>query len=128
MANMALNQYRIKLSVENAGGCADTSEITICYKDTVILYVPSAFTPNNDGLNDAFEWNSFGCSQIKVHIYNRWGEIIFKSFDLNGSWVGKINGNDCPEGIYIAYIEYRGLRVATKTLTQSIMLLRKSDK
>ncbi len=127
-ADMALNQYRIKLTVENAGGCSDTSEITICYKDTVILYVPSAFTPNNDGLNDVFQWNSFGSSQIAVNIYNRWGEIIFISNDINGFWDGKINGIDCPEGIYIAYIKYRGKRVATKTLTQSLMLLRKSEK
>jgi gliding motility-associated-like protein len=114
--------------VENAGGCKDTAEIKLCYTDTVILYVPSAFTPNNDGLNDNFQWNSYGCSQINVHIYNRWGEIIYQSKDLNGFWDGKINGIDCPEGIYVAYIEYRGLRVATKTLAQSIMLLRKSDK
>lgn len=127
-ASDALNRYSIQLAVENAGGCKDTSEINICYKDTVILYVPSAFTPNNDGLNDDFQWNSYGCTKINVQIYNRWGEIIYKSSDLKGHWDGKVNGIDCPEGVYIAYIEYRGLRVATKTLTQSIMLLRKSDK
>lgn len=122
------SKYNIKLSVENPIGCKDTAEIKICYKDTVILYIPTAFTPNNDGLNDVFHWTSFGCTQIGVIIYNRWGEMIHKSNDLNGIWDGKINGNDCPEGVYVVYVEYRGLRFAKKTLTQSIMLLRNINK
>jgi hypothetical protein len=127
-ADFNQSKYNIKLAVENAIGCKDTAEIKICYKDTVILYMPTAFTPNNDGLNDVFQWMSFGCNEIGVIIYNRWGEIIHKSNDLNGNWDGKINGNDCPEGVYVVYIEYRGLRFAKKTLTQSIMLLRNINK
>ena len=127
-ADFKQSKYNIKLSVENPIGCKDTAEIKICYKDTVILYIPTAFTPNNDGLNDVLQWTSFGCNEIGIIIYNRWGEIIHKSNELNGIWDGKINGNDCQEGVYVVYIEYKGLRFAKKTLTQSIMLLRNINK
>ena len=127
-ADFKLNKYEIKLAVENNIGCKDTAEIKICYKDTVILYIPTAFTPNNDGLNDVFHWSSYGCTQIDISIYNRWGEIIYKSNDLNGFWDGKINEYDCPEGAYVVYVEYRGLRFAKKTLTQSLILLRNINK
>jgi gliding motility-associated-like protein len=127
-ADFKQNKYDIKLAVENNIGCKDTAEIKICYKDTVILYIPTAFTPNNDGLNDVFHWTSFGCTQIGLIIYNRWGEIIHKSNDLDGFWDGKFNGYDFPEGAYVVYIEYRGLRFAKKTLTQSLILLRNINK
>lgn len=127
-ADFKLNKYEIKLAVENNIGCKDTAEIKICYKDTVILYIPTAFTPNNDGLNDVFHWSSYGCTQIDISIYNRWGEIIYKSNDLNGFWDGKINEYDCPEGAYVVYVEYRGLRFAKKTLIQSLILLRNINK
>ena len=127
-ADFKQSKYNIKLSVENPIGCKDTAEIKICYKDTVILYIPTAFTPNNDGLNDVLQWTSFGCNEIGIIIYNRWGEIIHKSNELNGIWDGKINGNDCQEGVYVVYVEYKGLRFAKKTLSQSVLLLRNINK
>ncbi len=122
------SKLNLKLAVSNLGGCSDTSEIDLCFKDTIILYIPTAFSPNGDKLNDEFIWKNYGASKISVSIYNRWGEIIYKSNDMNGSWDGKVNGVDCPEGLYIAYIEYRGNRVANKVFTQTLMLLRNIDK
>lgn len=112
----------------NDGGCKDTAEVSLCYQDTVILYIPTAFSPNGDYLNDEFEWRNYGATKVNVRIFNRWGEIIHSSNDLKGKWNGKINGIDCPEGIYIAYIEYRGQRVANKVFSQSFLLLRNIDK
>lgn len=122
------NKVTLKLAVQNSGGCADTSEVDLCFKDTVILYIPSAFSPNGDMMNDEFTWKSYGANQTAVSIYDRWGEIIFRSTNLNGSWDGTINGIDCPEGLYIVYVEYKGNRVANKVFTQSLMLLRNIDK
>ncbi len=124
----ASNKHNFKLVVENGGRCRDTSEVNLCFKDTILLYIPTAFSPNGDGLNDDFEWNNFGATKIKVRIFNRWGEIIHESTDLKGSWNGQLNGVPCPEGLYIAYIEYRGSRVANKVFSQSFLLLRNIDK
>ena len=126
--NGSLNRYSLKLAVMNDGGCKDTAEVSLCFQDTVILYIPTAFSPNGDYLNDEFEWRNYGATKVNVRIFNRWGEIIHSSNDLNGKWNGKINGIDCPEGIYIAYIEYRGQRVANKVFSQSFLLLRNIDK
>jgi len=89
-------------------------------KDTVILkglcagnkiFIPSAFTPNRDGLNDRFTVNGMGISIVKsLRIYNRWGEIVFerKNFypnDRNAGWDGKYGGIDQPAEAYVYFAE-----------------------
>lgn len=67
-----------------------------------IVYVPTAFTPNNDGLNDAFKIKVIGETAIKhFRIYNRWGQVIFDDADLNHHWNGKLKGTEIPVGVYI---------------------------
>lgn len=88
-------------------GCsaADTIEVRKdCYVD-----LPNAFSPNGDGINDYFLPRSLlakGLLVFKMTIYNRWGQEVFATSELNGrGWDGRFNGKEQPEGVYIYLIE-----------------------
>lgn len=72
----------------------------ICGEEDPVIEIPNVFTPNNDGINDLFSISAEGYENAALTIYNRWGEIVFKTTDLNLSWDGKKNGRDCSEGTY----------------------------
>jgi len=117
-------RYKVRLSVSNDGGCTDTAEAWLCYKDTVILYVPTAFTPNEDGRNDQLDFHVYGSTQVDIRIYNRWGQEVFRSDDPAAQWDGTYNGEPCQEGVYALFIKYRGRRQAPRTYAGTITLLR----
>ena len=99
---------RYSLTVSNEPlGCSTTETIKItkdCYID-----IPNAFAPNGDGHNDYFfprQLLSQKIKQFKVQIFNRWGELIFETTNINGrGWDGKFNGKNQPEGIYVYLID-----------------------
>jgi len=67
------------------------------------LFLPKAFTPNNDGINDIFRPRSDCISNYEMKIFNRWGEMVFKGNEQNIGWNGKFKGRNCPAEVY-AYI------------------------
>jgi gliding motility-associated-like protein len=64
------------------------------------IYLPSAFTPNGDGLNDTFGAVGEGIEVYQLKIYNRWGQIIFSSKNVDYKWDGLHNGRQVPQGEY----------------------------
>ncbi|MBI5219498.1 MAG: choice-of-anchor L domain-containing protein [Bacteroidia bacterium] len=90
----AIGTYNVSLLVQTMYGCKDTSIATIVIKDEVAFYVPTAFTPDNDGINDIFLVKGHGIDNTTflMQIYDRWGEIIFESKDINTGWDGRIKG------------------------------------
>ena len=67
-----------------------------------IVYVPTGFTPNNDGLNDQFKIKIIGEININhFRIYSRWGQIVYDDPNLNHHWNGKLKGTELPVGVYI---------------------------
>lgn len=65
------------------------------------FYLPNAFTPNGDGLNDVFYLNNTeDIVEFDICIYNRWGELVFHTLDPNFGWDGTRNGNIVPDGVY----------------------------
>ncbi|HTD94109.1 MAG TPA: PKD domain-containing protein, partial [Chitinophagaceae bacterium] len=75
------------------------------------IYIPTAFTPNNDGNNDLFTVNGYGVSRIiSFRVYNRWGEVVFmkKDFhpnDNSSAWNGRFKGVEAPTGVYVYFVE-----------------------
>ena len=99
--------------------------ITIKVFDDTRLTVPNAFSPNNDGINDVFRISAQGYFRLSyLKIYNRWGQLVFESHDLNLGWNGRRNGTDLPTGVY--YWVLSGIDVNNAPLTRngSITLLR----
>jgi len=120
-------RYKVLLAVANDGGCTDTAEAYLCYKDTVILYVPTAFSPNEDGHNDQLEFHVYGSTEVDIQIYNRWGQRVFESQNASEKWDGTYSGKPCPEGVYAVYIKYRGRRQAPRAYAGSVTLLRPNE-
>lgn len=118
------SSYKVMLSIRNEGNCTDTAIEDICYKDTVIYYLPTAFTPNGDGINDRLDCAFWGTSEIQVRIINRWGEIVFESTENNITWDGNYNGNPCMEGTYAMIIEYKGNKQGKRIAYSAVTLLR----
>jgi len=94
-----IGTYSVKLMVISDKGCIDTVYQTIIVQDEFTLYVPTAFTPDGDGINDEFIIKGHGIDldNFKMLIYNRWGEIIWKTNDVYKGWNGIGKGNKYVE-------------------------------
>lgn len=98
--------YIVQLIVGSNEQCYDTTYGKIEITGAFTLYIPNAFTPNNDNKNDFFFANGYGITSIKTLIFNRWGNKIFESSSLNGKWNGQsLDGSPCPVGVYVYFIE-----------------------
>lgn len=122
--NGEFNRYKIKLKVQNNGGCEDSTETWICFRDTVVFFIPEAFSPNGDGLNDEFRIVANGMTDYELIIYNRWGQIVFQSHNPLKGWDGKVNETDCPEGVYAIYLKYKGRKTPMQQTRSSLILMR----
>ncbi|MDR2979972.1 MAG: gliding motility-associated C-terminal domain-containing protein [Bacteroidales bacterium] len=88
------------------------------------VYVPNAFTPNHDGLNDVLRVRSNIVDHVLFTIYNRWGEKIFESTRLEDGWDGTWKGQDAPAGVYDYYMEVRCIGNRTYTTKGNVTLIR----
>ncbi len=84
--------YYINLVVANKFGCTDSIMRPVNISMPALVFAPSAFTPNNDGLNDTFLPKGDGIGEYELKIYDRWGNLIFVSNDINEGWDGTANG------------------------------------
>ena len=98
-----VEDYPVTLIVTNQNGCNDTITLPVTIKNEVILFAPNSFTPDGNEFNE--NWRVFiqGIALQEFHliIYNRWGEILFESFDPEGVWDGTYGGKLVPEGTYV---------------------------
>ncbi|MFN8864359.1 MAG: PKD domain-containing protein [Flavobacteriales bacterium] len=95
----------------DADGCLQHGEITAYTQSDALIYLPSAFTPNNDGINDVFKPEGTGIEDFELTIWsNRGGEIIFRSSFFDKPWDGTFLENDeeVPNGVYPYLVSYRG--------------------
>ena len=76
----------------NTNGCRDSIAKIIDIKPAFTIYIPNAFTPNSDGINDGFRASGIGIKEFNMQIYDRWGNLIFESDDINKAWDGSVNG------------------------------------
>ncbi len=83
--------YYTSLIVENSSGCFDTIIHEIVIGPEFSFFIPSAFTPNNDGVNDFFKGEGVGIVKYELMIFDRWGNMVFYSEDLGKGWDGKVN-------------------------------------
>lgn len=102
--------FTIQQVVLHTSGCTDTTYAIIPIYPIVNFFMPNAFTPNNDGLNDDFVpvGNFVGIRSYHFTIWNRWGDRIFSTQDYTQGWNGQRNNNGehSPPGVYAYLIEY----------------------
>lgn len=79
------------------------------------IYIPNAFTPNGDGVNDAFFVKGEGIRNFHLYIYNRWGEVVFETTNPKQQWDGSYAGNPVEQGVYVYQVYASGLGKNSKT-------------
>lgn len=98
-----------QVTITDANQCTNTDTVTI-FVDEVLclepeLFVPNAFSPDNDGYNDVFRIRGNTLSSVHFEIYDRWGERMFVSDDLNKGWDGTFKGKPASPGVYVYYLK-----------------------
>lgn len=88
--------YTVWLIVTDEHNCTDTTSNIITIQDMFTFYVPTAFSPNGDGINDVFMpyGMNIQSDNYNMSIYDRWGRLIFETTSVNTPWDGKVNGSD----------------------------------
>ena len=111
------------VTVTDATGCTDTAHITIPNL-SAFIYVPNAFSPNNDGTNDGFHAFTFNLTSFHLRIYDRWGEVIFETNDVNENWDGTYKGIDQNIGVYVWVIDANDADGTPLTKSGNVTLVR----
>jgi gliding motility-associated-like protein len=106
-------------------GCTDTATLTIGAEPCCKVFVPGAFTPNGDGRNDRFRILSpSGMAEYRIRIFNRWGQEVFASEDINSSWDGMFNGAPAEVGTYFYHVSGKCLTGAEVNERGDLTLIR----
>ncbi len=117
-------RFEVRLIVYTGHGCRDTAYSKVIVGADFTIYVPNAFTPNGDGLNDNFFVKWIGVKEFHVMLFDRWGMMIYESFDPNFQWDGSLHGLDSQEGAYTYVIEARGQLSEKMKRAGTVTLLR----
>lgn len=94
------------LTVTSSEGCLEKDTLYVKVYAGPEFYVPTAFSPNNDGRNDVFRAISPGVPQLDFfRVWNRWGQEVFRTQSLSGAWDGNFKGTPMPAGTYVWMIQ-----------------------
>ncbi len=85
----------------NSYGCSDTANVYVDIDYTMPDFIPNAFSPNGDGLNDVFKIENISYQKlIALRVFNRWGQMVYESSDPAKGWDGTQNGQPCNMDSY----------------------------
>ena len=97
--------YTITLITINQYNCIDTSYQHIFIEPDILFFIPNAFSPDGDGINDSFSGKGVFINTYEMTIFDRWGNLIYKSNDINQAWNGKANhGNEVAQADDYVYV------------------------
>lgn len=99
--------FEVILIAINSFSCTDTAIETVIIGDDWVIYIPNAFSPNDDDRNDTFFPKTHGIVEFEMLIFDRWGNFIFETKSLNKPWDGRANnGKDvAQEDVYVYVIK-----------------------
>ena len=122
--------YAIALVVKSDHGCIDTLVRQLIVGEDFGIYVPNAFTPNDDGLNDLFQPKGFGVTEYELNIFDRWGEKVFHTKNFTEGWNGikqkkkDVNYAICEDGVYSWIITCTSVFGKAHELTGHVTLIK----
>lgn len=96
----AITSIKYTLFTTDLNGCIFYDSMYVNVEPAFLLF-PNSFSPNEDGTNDLFNYFTKGIASIQLSIYNRWGELVYFSTEMNDFWDGKQNELLCPMGVFI---------------------------
>jgi gliding motility-associated-like protein len=106
---MSSNTYEVILIAEDSLGCIDTSLISFTIQEDFVVYVPNTFTLDVNNVNELFIPVFSDINDVKQYellIFDRWGELIWRSTDKYTPWDGIYKGKKCQDGIYTWKLTY----------------------
>jgi gliding motility-associated-like protein len=116
--------YEITLIAIDQKGCFDSISKWITIAPERFIYLPNSFTPDADGLNDYFFGRFIGLMSARFYIFNRWGEEVFSSEQLNFVWDGTYDGIPVQVGTYTWYLVYEIEKGIFKDLSGHVNIIR----
>jgi len=116
--------YSVQLVVIDPNGCADTAYRLFQIDANPQVFIPNAFTPNGDGLNDQFQPEVSDVDFVRLSIFNRWGERIFEGENSSASWDGTFKGALAEDGVYVYYDEAIGIDDKKYVYNGTVTMLR----
>jgi gliding motility-associated-like protein len=119
--------YHVILIVETSHGCRDTATKPITIYPELLIYVPNAFTPDGNGLNDQFRPVVSGIylDTYTMEIFDRWGEEVFKTTDVENGWDGRDHSDKvCESGVFSWIIHYTDLRGKAHKMLGHVSIIR----
>lgn len=121
-----LDEYQVcyRIISHERNGSNESYSNRYCLDLEPVLTMPNAFSPDLNGINDAFKAAGFAIKDFHMEIYNRWGERIFESNDINQGWDGTYKGKDAMDGMYIYVVRYAGGNGRINLLKGNLSLIR----
>lgn len=116
--------YTAMYVITNAGGCADTIYLTVVVEEETTVYIPNAFTPNGSGNNETFLAYGTKVDQFDMWVFDRWGNLLFHSNDMNKGWDGTYKNNPCQEDEYVWKVIYTDTKGKKHRVIGSVALVR----
>lgn len=116
--------YTVMLVAINDMGCSDTVFKTISVELETDLFLPNAFTPNNDGLNDVFRLRGTQIESSSMIIVSQWGNIIYRNDDAKKGWDGMVSGKYVENATYTYLVKVKRSDEPEKILKGNISLIR----
>jgi gliding motility-associated-like protein len=121
---MLPGNYTVTLFAYN-GTCIDSVSLSfLMVEHNPSYFIPTAFTPNGDGINDVFSVIGFQIESLDMSIFNRWGELIYQSADIDHGWDGTYNGLPEEMGVYAYLINLVYITGEKATAKGSVTLIR----
>lgn len=115
--------YKVMLIAYADNSCNDTLWKQIEINDDFRMFIPTAFSPNNDGLNDIWIPTFSSINFMEISIFNRWGEQLLKDSKASG-WDGRYMGEICQDGVYVFLIKVKSKRDKWYSFSGTLTLLR----
>lgn len=116
----------VTLAVTDNNGCADTSRARVFASGPLLVYIPDAFTPGDDGLNEVFLPGGVlnTAADYSMRIYNRWGELLFESTETAQGWDGRYKGIPQQQDVYVYVLDMKDRYNKSKVYRGTFTLLR----
>lgn len=119
---LAPNTYQV--IVIDAQGCQETANATVELAGMDCIKLTMTFTPNGDGVNDTWVLDCIASFKHVIMVYNRWGQMLYRTENFDGTWDGTVNGEQLPDGAYFYTMEITEQNGEVKYLKGALNIIR----